>query len=92
MKPLAEHEKARFDSVKQVARSSRPADLRLWRGELDGTERAIIVQRVIDSDTAETVGWQPLALVITDAEAERLRLPDGQQAETVDPEGLEGAA
>jgi len=92
LNPLTDTEKAYFDTIKQVAQSARPRDLALQRMELDGRDVAVIVQRVIDSETAAEVGWQPLAILIEHETADRLRDPEGRGPRKLDPSGLEGAA
>lgn len=99
--PLTDTEKAYFDTIKQVTRSARPEDLSLRRMMMVDSERptitqpravAVIVQRVVSSDDATTVGYQPLAMLLDDDDAKRLRDIDGSAPESVNPEGLEGSA
>lgn len=100
--PLTETEKAYFDTIKQVTRSTRPADLRLFRMLLKDESRspsgkpkevAVIVQRVIQSKDAKTAGWQPLAVIVDEDIVDRLLDPlTGHGARLVGPDGLEGAA
>ncbi len=92
MNPLTDTEKAYFDTIKSVSRSTRPADLGLNRMTLDGKEVAVVVQSVIDSETAEFVGYQPLAIICDDETAERLRDVEGNASTRVPPDGLEGAS
>lgn len=91
MNPLTEAEKAYFDTIKSVTRSARPADLSLMRMGLDEREVAVIVQSIIDSETAKFVGYQPLAIIVDDETTLRLRNADGDPPITVEPGGLEGA-
>lgn len=91
-KPLTETEKAYFDTIKYfVSKSTRPADLALLRMELDGKPVAAIVQKIIDNRTAEFRGAQPLALIVTEDQLDRLRLFDGSGPESVNPNDVEGA-
>lgn len=89
---LTEWDMAVYDTIRAVASGTRPKDLQLWRMSLDGREVAVIVQRVIDSKTAEEVGFQPLAMVLDHETAKRLRSFDGATPSEISPEGLEGSA
>jgi sensor domain CHASE-containing protein len=90
--PLTDTEKAYFNTIKQVTRSSRPEDLSLRRMTLDGEPVAVIMQRVISSDSAQTVGFQPLALLVDDEIAAALRDHTGEAPTAVDASDVEGAA
>jgi hypothetical protein len=90
--PLSETEKAYFDTIRQVATSPRPEDIGLHRMTLDGRDVAVVAHRVLDSTTAVLVGYQPLAILIDDETAARLRDADGKPTRPHRPEGLEGAA
>lgn len=97
--PLTDTEKAYFDTIKQVTRSARPEDLSLRRMLLTdphvaGPPRdvAVVVQRIVSSDDASTVGWQPLAMLLDDETATRLRGVDGKAPDSVNPDDVEGAA
>lgn len=97
MQPLTDTEKAYFDTIKAVATGARPADLSLIRLVLDGQPVAIVAQRIIRTETAEEVGWHPLALLLTAEQPvtrdllEKLRNLDGEPPESHRPDGLEGA-
>lgn len=91
MKPLTRTEKSHLDAIKQTARGPRPEALALHRMGLDGREVAVIVQQVIDRETARVVGYQPLAIVCDPETAERLVDVDGQPPISVDPRRVEGA-
>lgn len=91
MRPLSASEKSYLDTIKQTARGPRPEALGLQRMTLDGREVAVLVQQVIDKETAELVGYQPLAIICDEATAERLRDHQGRSATFVDPREVEGA-
>lgn len=91
-KPLTPDEKAYFDTIKQVATSARPRDLILMRLTLDGRDVAVVAQRLIDAETAEEVGFMPLALILDEETTKRLRDPSGKPPIAMRPDGLEGAA
>ena len=91
MRPLTETERAYFDTIRQVATSARPEDLALARMTLDGKEVAVVIQRVVESATADEVGWMPLAILVDDDTAARLRDHTGAAPESHDATGLEGA-
>lgn len=91
-RPLDSTEKAYFDTIKQVVRSARPEHLSLRRMRLDGRDVAVIGQLVLDRSSGRVAGWMPLAIVITDEQAEALVDPSGARPETVDPNELEGPA
>lgn len=95
--PLDDHEKAIYDTLKQVFTGSRPEDVALQRmafvneqGE-DPRPVAMLSQRIIDKETAETVGWQPLAMLVNEELILALRAPDGGAPSTVSPDDVEGA-
>lgn len=91
-RPLDAAEKAYFDTIKQVVRSARPEHLSLRRMELDGKDVAVIGQTVLDRSSGRVAGWMPLAILISDEQADQLVDPSGARPETVDPNELEGPA
>lgn len=90
--PLAEWEKAYFDTIKQVIRSPRPEDLKLFRMGLGNRDVAVIAQRLVRAEDGTTAGFQPLALLVDDELAAELQMPDGSTTKSTPPDGLEGAA
>lgn len=91
-KPLDPAEKAYFDTIKQVVRSARPEHLSLRRMQLDDRDVAVIGQTVLDRSSGRIAGWMPLAMLVTDEQAQALVDPSGQRPELADPNGLEGPA
>lgn len=91
MKPLTATEKSYLDTIKLTARGPRPEALSLQRMALDGREVAVIVQQVIDKDSARVVGYQPLAIVCDPETVERLIDYHGEPPISVDPRDVEGA-
>lgn len=89
--PLAEWEKAYFDTIKQVVRSPRPEDLKLFRMGLGNRDVAVVAQRVLRDD-GTTAGFQPLAMLVDDELAAALQTADGRPTDSIPPDGLEGAA
>ena len=88
--PLTDREKAYFDSIKQVAQSTRPEDLHLWRMTLDGKDVAVVLQRLLNASDGTEAGYQALALIPSDRVLERLRTVEGYQGEAIDPHDVEG--
>jgi hypothetical protein len=72
MKPLTDIEKAYFDTIKQLAQGHPPRRPAAWRLELDGKPVAVVMQRLIESERGQEVGWHPLARIITDEDAAEL--------------------
>lgn len=91
-RPLDPTEKAYFDTIKQVVRSARPEHLSLRRMRLDGADVAVVGQTVLDRSSGRIAGWMPLAILVTDGQAEALQDPSGQRPEPVDPNSVEGPA
>jgi hypothetical protein len=72
MKPLDRHREGvlRHDQAARAGHSPRrPA---AWRLELDGKPVAVVMQRLIESERGQEVGWHPLARIITDEDAAEL--------------------
>jgi hypothetical protein len=73
MKPLDRHREGvlRHD---QAARAGAPTPktCAAWRLELDGKPVAVVMQRLIESERGQEVGWHPLARIITDEDAAEL--------------------
>jgi len=95
--PLDDHEKAVYDTIKQVFQGPRPDDVALQRyalvDETGGAPHscAVLSQKIISADDGTFVGWQPLAIVLNEELAAALRAPDGTAPQTVDPDDVEGA-
>lgn len=91
MNALTDAEKAYYDTIRSVVSGARPRDLALMRMTLDGRDVAVIAQRVVRTADASTAGWQPLALIVDDEVAARLRSVSGDAPDEIAADGLEGA-
>jgi hypothetical protein len=86
--PLTDAEKAYFDTIRAKAREGGKA-LLLQRMLLDGKPVAMVATMVYNRFTEKPEGVMPLAILVDDDMAKRLRTHDGEAGVVVSPHDLD---